>query len=229
MGLFHKLFLADIFVVLDHVQAMRKGGWLTRNRLLVSGRESWLVVPIFRAGRGLQRVREMEINYGTHFVRKHLRTIEVNYKKARYFDAFFPMMEEILERRYRCLAELNIEFIQGVCRCLEIPVTFVSSSDLATRHSSVNTGTGNALVLAICDAVGATSYISGTGCLDFIDPRSFDDAGIEFFFQTFDHPHYLQIGRHEFTPNLAILDALLNVGSDNTARMVCQPGKQRFL
>ena len=223
MGLFDKLALCDLFVVLDHVQASGGRGWLSRNRLLVNGSASWLTVPIHRSGRFGQRVKDVEVNYEREFVSKHLRTIEWNYRKAPAFDSVIPAITQMLERRHRYIAELNLEFIRWVCAYLDISAQIVFSSDLTEINGEIDSETGNELILEICQAVGATTYVSGKGCLDFIDPSSFERAGISFRFQSFEHPSYQQVGSREFVSNLSILDALLNVEPKHLARMIDRP------
>ena len=222
LGLFQKLYMADVFVLLDHVQASGGPSWLSRNQLIVGGRNAWLTVPVRKSGRFKQRIRDVEINYQAYFVSKLLRTIEYNYRKAPFYEHVFPAVFELFERQHRHIAQLNTEFIQWACSYLGITLRFVSSSDLAAGDTKLEKLSGNALVLEICRAARATTYISGNGCLHYIDPASFERAGIEFQFQRFEHPRYYQIGSQEFIPNLSILDALLNVGAEETARLVCQ-------
>ena len=222
MGLFQKLYLADVFVLLDHVQASGGRSWLSRNRLIVGGRSTWLTVPIHKSGRFGQRIRDVEINYQADFVSKLLRTIEYNYRKAPFYDQVIPAVSELFKRRHKHIGQLNTEFIRWVCSYLGISVRFVSSSDLASRDTEIGKSSGNTLVLEICRAARATTYISGNGCLHFIEPASFERAGIVFRFQRFEHHRYCQIGSREFISHLSILDALLNVGAEETARLVCQ-------
>ena len=224
MGLFNKIALCDLFVVLDHVQASGGAGWLSRNRLLVNGNASWLTVPTRKSGRFGQRVRDVEIDYGHRFISKHLGRIESNYRKAYAFEPVVTAFAKMLERRYRYIAELNLEFILWVCTYLGISTQIVFSSDLATINPKVETKTGNGLILEICRTVGATYYVSGTGGLDFIEPCSFERVGISFHFQTFEQPSYRQVGSREFVSNLSILDALLNVEAERVMRMVRHSG-----
>lgn len=227
MGLFQRLYLVDRFVVFDHVQAMGGRSWLSRNRLLVAGREMWLTVPVRKTGRLGQRVIEVQINYQPDFVRKHLRTIEVNYRKAPYFEPVFAKVSALFERRHELIAEFNMEFIRWVCDCLELPVEFVHSRDLLRERPELDRLKGNDLVLQLCRAVDADSYVSGTGCLDFIEPQAFENRGIEFFFQKFEHPVYRQTGSRSFVSHLSILDALFNVGPEETRAMIAQPAMER--
>lgn len=224
MGYFQKLHLADVFVVLDHVQASHGSGWLSRNRLLTRGKRTWLTIPVKRSGRGLQIINEVEISYDRHVVPKHLRVIDENYRRAPYFEDVFPVFSEIMKGKHRYISDLNMKLILWLYSCLDLSAQFVKSSDLQATHSVLETKSGNELLLEICRIVGASSYVSGNGCLDFIEPKSFVSSGVEFYFQEFQHPTYLQVGSSKFVSHLSILDALFNVGPEEAARMVRQPG-----
>jgi hypothetical protein len=229
MGLFHRLFLVDVFIFLDHVQAMRGRSWLSRNRLMVGGEKAWFSMPVRKSGRSGQSVAEVEINYNIDFVSKHLKTIKLNYGKAPFFEELFPELSVIFEHRYQFIADFNMAFIQWVCLQLELPVGFMTSSSLVDQNVALKGLAGNDLVLELCKAAGAKEYVSGTGCLDFIHPASFEKADIAFYFQKFIHPTFQQIGATDFISHLSILDALFNVGPEKTRNMVCQLAKERAI
>ena len=226
-GLFQRIYLSDTFVFFDHVQAMGGKSWLSRNRILIGGQEAWLSMPVRKTGRLGQRVDEVEINYESNLFDKHLRTFEYNYRKAPYFDEFFPKLVDIYESRPKFIGDFNSRFISEVSRFLGLNCSFVSSRDILKNNSSFENLKGNELVLNICIAAGAKKYISGNGCLDFIKPKSFADAGIEFFFQKFIPQNYPQLNGRDFVSHLSIVDALFCIGREETARIVSQPSVAR--
>ncbi|MBL8377355.1 MAG: WbqC family protein [Burkholderiales bacterium] len=227
LGIFQRLFLVDVFLFFDHVQAMGGRSWLSRNRLLVGGQEYWLTMPVRKSGRLGQKVVEVEINYQVDFVPKHLKTIELNYRRAPHFDVVFPLLEALYLKRHTRISEFNMEFIESVARLLALPVRFARTSSLARENPQLEGLKGNAQILETCRAAGATEYVSGGGCLDFIEPASFERSGIAFYFQRFSHPVYPQIGSRQFVANLSILDALFNAGVPRTQEMIMQSTKDR--
>ncbi len=223
------MFLVDTFIFFDHVQAMGGRTWLSRNKLLIAGRNAWLSMPVRKAGRHGQRVDEVEINYQVDFVHKHLKTLMVNYKKAPHFAAIFPDVEELYLRRYRLIADFNMAFISWAAKLLGLRVGFVRSGDLARKHPTLDALSGNALVLEVCRAAAADEYVSGGGCLDFIEPAAFEREGVRFYFQRFEHPVYRQVGSRDFVSHLSILDALFNAGVEQTKTMIMQPTMERAI
>lgn len=220
LGFFHRLGTVERYIVFDHVQAMGGRSWLSRNRILVGGAAHWLTLPVHKSGRFGQAIREVEIDHRGDIVRKHLRTLELSYKKAPHAAPVLSMLHDLYKAEHRFISDFNCAFIRGVCHLLELDVEFVSSSDLIRNNPELAAASGNDLVLQICLAAGVTSYVSGEGCLDFIQPDAFERQGIAFHFQNFEHPTYRQQGAKDFVSHLSIVDALSNVGAAGVRELI---------
>ena len=95
LGLFHKIALADIFCVFDIVQYQRKD-FNNRNKIKTLAGPIWLTVPVKSSGRLNSIITDIEIiNDGWH--KKHLKSIELNYKKTPYFEQYFHSLKKILD------------------------------------------------------------------------------------------------------------------------------------
>jgi hypothetical protein len=223
MGLFHRLARVDRFVIFDHVQAMGGRSWLSRNRVLIQGSAHWLTLPVHKAGRLGQAVNEVEIDYQRDIVRKHLRTLELAYVKCPHGPVFLEMATTLYQAGHRYISEFNTAFIQEVCRRLGFNVEFVYSSALVTKDAGLVGLAGNDLVLQVCHAAGASEYISGDGCTDFIKPQTFEASGVKFAFQNFKPPAYTQRGATDHVSHLSIFDALCNIGAEEMRRLIEVP------
>jgi hypothetical protein len=216
LGFFDKLARADVLVLLDDVQFPRTGAgvWTNRVRLLVGGEPQWVTVPIVRAGRGLQRVDEVEIDDAQPWRQKLLRTIELNYARAAAFDDVFPFVRELVETDARLLAEYNELNVRRLAEALALdPTKLVRSSTLATSAK------GTDLLIELVRTLGGTVYLSGDGAGGYQDDERFAAAGIELRFQRFEHPRYPQLAA-EHVPGLSVVDTLLNVGFEGTRALV---------
>jgi hypothetical protein len=220
LGLFHKVAMADRFVILDHVQAMRGRSWLTRNRVLVQGERRWLTMPTERPAGGLAAVNEIRVQWGNRLVAKQLRTLEEEYGRHPHFDDAFALVSELYAARPPLIAELNVAFLTRVLELLGLAVELVSSAELSARDPRLLTLAGNDLMVAICQAAGADEYICGEGAADYIRPPAFEERGIAFRFQRYVHPEYEQRGTRAFVSHLSVLDALFNVGFEGVLRLV---------
>jgi len=212
LGLFDRIARVDRFVFFDHVQALRGKSWLTRNRLLNNGEPRWMTVPVQRSGKGLQRVSEVLIVPGPAFPDKQLRTLDIEYGHHPFYAETAALVHRIFTAGHESVAELNTQFTRGTCAALGISAEFVSSTQLMADDEGLRTAAGNDLVLRTCVAAGGDAYLSGDGCMDFIDPDAFGAAGVSFAFQEFRHPVYDQWRRTDFVSHLSVIDALCNLG-----------------
>jgi hypothetical protein len=98
-----------------------------------------------------------------------------------------------------------MEFLRGA---LGITTPMLRSSELRVQ------GAKSDLVLDICRAVGATTFLGGMGgSRRYLDVQAFEREGIEVQWQAFRHPIYAQSGGgSEFVPGLSAIDALFNAG-----------------
>lgn len=218
LGFFHKLSLGNEFLVFDHVQISNGKTWTSRNKILLNGKPFWLTIPIKKVKN--QRINEVKISYQENFQRKHLGTITQAYKKAAFFSKIFPIIESIYSKKHEYLIDFNMDFIKIISNKLNLEFNYSKSSDLLLKNNIVDDLFGNDIVLELCMLSNSKKYYSGTGCLDFIKPSSFVEKGIDFFFQEFEHPHYLQHNSTDFISHLSIIDALMNVGFNGVSNML---------
>ena len=103
------------------------------------------------------------------------------------------------------MVDLNVALIEFITRAMGIHCDFIRSSELDIEGGQTED------IIKICRQVGATDYVSGTGCFEFFEPEQFRGTGINLHFQLFEHPTYKQIG-DGFIPNMCVLDLLFNCG-----------------
>ena len=223
LGYFHKLNHADTFVHFDHVASPMGKSWASRNKILVGGKVQWITIPTKKKGKAGQKYFEIEINYNSNFIRKHLGTIRQSYGKCPFFNKNFPLIEELYDREYRYLVEFNVHFIELVSENLGFKKSFLSSRQMSDENADLKSSSGNDLVLFTCLHARATEYIAGEGCLDFIKPGTFIERGIKFFFQRFECKEYPQSNNNSsFVSHLSILDALFNVGFNGVKELISE-------
>jgi len=203
LGLFHKIALADIFCVFDIVQYQRKD-FNNRNKIKTSAGPIWLTVPVKSSGRLDSVITDIEIiNDGWH--KKHLKSIELNYKKTPYFDQYFHGLKYILDTPYQYLVDLNFDILVYALDALDIDTKIVKASD----YSFV--GTKSELVLDMCTQLNADIYIFGEQGKDYADVDAFKSKGVHPYFQSYNHPIYKQT-KGEFEPFMSMIDLIFNQG-----------------
>ena len=204
-GFFAKMDYADIFVIADNLQYVKKE-YHNRNRIkLANGKEKWLTVPVINKGRLYQKINEAEINYTSDWVSDHLNSIKFQYQKAPYFDLYFEKIEEIYRQKFTKLFDLNFAIINFCKNELNISTETKLSSEMNAE------GKASEFIKAITLKSGCDSYLHGIHSLDYVDFKLLEQNKITSFIQTYTQQNYPQING-EFLPNLATLDILMNCG-----------------
>ncbi|HRX86544.1 MAG TPA: WbqC family protein [Phycisphaerae bacterium] len=205
LGYFERIARSDVHVVLDHVQ-FEKNSFVNRNRVRTAEGACWLTVPVRTSGRfGALPIRELEIDGGSGWQKKHWRTIAQAYARAPYFAEHAAFFEGVFAQPWTHLAPLCEEIARYLLDAFGISTPRVFSSALPVA------GAKDELVLNICRHLGAGTYLSGALGRDYLRVEAFADAGIDVVFQDYEHPVYPQ-GRGWFEPNLAAVDLLFHCG-----------------
>ena len=212
LGYFDLLDQVDKFVLLDTVQ-FSKQSWQQRNRIKTPTGLQWLTVPVVFRGRMGQRIVDAEIRE-PEFWRDHLRTIELNYRRAPFFDLYYPALSELLRAGSSGLrlAELTIALFRWLSEVLGIKTPIVRSSELAAE------GKRTQLLAEICSLSGATTYVSPLGSADYLlhEMPILTGRGVTVVFQHYEHPLYHQLFP-PFQAHASVLDLLFNEGGKSLA------------
>ncbi len=209
LGFFHKMYMADVFVILDTVQ-FEKNNFQNRNKLIFSGESRWLTLPLVDHPLDT-KIKDIRINWSDDsFVKKHLSSIAQNYSKHPYFEEVYKFLESLYNKKPLLLSDFNISVIDFFRDKLGIKNRLIKASELDLA-SDVKGGTE--VTLEICKILKATKYLSGSGAREYLDVGRYNEAGIEVCFQNFTHPTYTQKGRKDFISNLSIIDLYMNAGA----------------
>lgn len=207
LGLFHKIALADRFISFNQVQYQPKE-WNNRNQIKTRTGPLMLTVPVLRKGYLEKKIDEIEINNKEPWQRKHLRSIQIAYAGAPYIGKYLPILEDIYTRKWHRLVELNEYMLVVFLDLLGIRTTISSAADWNFEGSKSD------LVLDMCNQVGATHYIFGSQGVNYAEKEKFQMKGIKIEFQQYKHPVYKQM-HGDFSPNMSVLDLLLNCGDES--------------
>lgn len=207
LGWFDLADQVDFLILLDDV-ALSKQSWQQRNRIQTPDGLSYLTVPIRTAGKFGQRICDTEI-IGDKFVKKTLRTVAQNYRRAEHFERYYPEFCAVLENSVASgsLCGLNCGLIDWLAAQLGVFTPSVRSSQLGVGGKRGNH------VAMLCEHVGAKRYISPAGAEDYLieDRTEFDRRTIAVEVHVYEHPVYRQCFQ-PFEPYASALDLLLNEG-----------------
>lgn len=209
LGYFDKAAAADVFVFMDLPQ-YKKREFQNRNRVKGPSGEIWLTVPVITKGKFDQPIREVEIDPTQDWQRSHWNTLELNYKKAPFWDWYAPEMKGFYEKKWTRLAELNIQMCLFFFKALGLTVPCKIESELGTTTQSTER------LIEMCRKTGADTYLSGAGGKDYMDESRFKAENLGLKFQHYQHPAYRQqYPKTDFLPYMSIVDLLFNEGPES--------------
>jgi hypothetical protein len=206
LGYFDKIVKSDIFVFLDTVQ-FKKNEFQNRNKIKTAQGWMWLTVPVVY--KYPEHIDEVCINNRIDWRKRHMRTLEINYQKAPYSGDLFPNLKEFYAGNSGSLSEVNRESVLMLLKILGVHKEIKIASELGDFPEEPSER-----LAAICESLGADTYLSGAGGSDYLDLKPFNEKGIRVEFQNFKHPVYPQL-YGDFIPNLSLLDLLFNCGPDS--------------
>jgi len=205
LGYVQLMQLADVFVIYDDVNFIKQG-WINRNTILSAQGPQRFTVALKEASSN-KKINEICLGSNRS---KLVRTIEVNYRRAPFFQEVMPFVELCLNSKINNLAEwLEFTLLQ-LSDLLGITTKFLVASRMENSFSDL---AGQNRVIAICRALGADTYINPEGGMGLYSGRDFFNHGITLRFLKHEARGYRQFPKRDsFVPNLSVLDVLMFVG-----------------
>ena len=212
-GYFDLLRSAHEVVLLDSVQYTRRD-WRNRNRIKTPNGIQWLTISVRAKGSFSQSIDKMTIA-DPRWAAKHVRMIEMAYRRAPCFDVIAPWLFEQLRSvaTEPLLTKVNEHLLRALCDRLGIKVPIVRDHELFD-HETLRRMEPSERLIAILKALGSTRYLSGPAARDYLDLNRFAAENIEVAWMAYDdYPEYLQLWG-TFEPRVSVVDLLLNTGDD---------------
>jgi hypothetical protein len=201
IGYFQLIAAVDLFIVYDNIKYTKKG-WINRNRILLNGKDAMISLPLKRDSDYRDvRARELAANFNRD---KVLNQICAAYRRAPYFAQTFPVVEQVMRHEDPNLFRFLRHSIARTCEHLGISTEIRTSSDIAIDHDLKNQDK----VLALCAAVGASTYVNAIGGIELYSNDTFRDHGIDLKFIRSKPLAYAQFG-DVFVPWLSIIDVMM--------------------
>ena len=169
-----KIAQADAWVVLDDVQFVRRE-WQNRARLRYArhpDREFWLTLPVHRPRWAIDVISQVGVVDHERTFEAVRRGIAYTYRASPHWDEVQAILDQIpctpdLSPPLRSRAQLPCSLRLG------------SSYPFSEHPTSECPDAGVAKLVGICNAIGATEYLSGSGgAVRYTDVATFAASGI---------------------------------------------------
>ena len=206
-GYFHIIQKVDHFVFLDTAQYTTRD-WRNRNQIKTPEGLKWLTVPT--NGTQSMKINEVKIDNSVDWRKKHLKAMERNYKKCRYFKQYFELFQNILIRKnWENLSDLNQFLIKEITGMLGIKTTFSDSREFKLIEGQ------NEKIISIIKQLDGDYYLTGPSAKSYIDPEMFKRNYIKLEYMDYsNYPVYNQ-SWGEFAHNVTIFDLLFCKGPNS--------------
>lgn len=201
IGYFQLIAAVDVFIVYDNIKYTKKG-WINRNRMLQNGKDVTFSLPLKNDSDYLDVCeRELAADFNRD---KLLHQLKGTYQHAPYFAQTFPLIEQIVRYDENNLFQFLHHSIVRTCEHLGITTKISISSGIVIDHDLKNQDK----VLALCVAVGASTYVNAIGGIKLYTKEDFSRQGIKLKFirsKPFEYPQFC----NKFVPWLSIIDIMM--------------------
>ena len=199
IGYWQLMAAVDTYVVYDDVNYI-KGGWVSRNNILLNGQKHMFTITLNGAS---PNKLFNEITIKDDF-KKFSRLIESAYRKAPYYAEVTSLLDKIYNYEDKSLGAFMLNSFQVVLDYLELDTKLILSSTIAKD----NTLRGKDKVKHICHLLGADTYYNAIGGQELYDKNDFKADGIDLHFVKTELSPYPQL-KNEFVPGLSMIDVLM--------------------
>lgn len=199
IGYWQLMAAVDAYVVYDDVNYI-KGGWVSRNRILMDGKPHLFTITLNGAS---PNKLFNEIDVRDNFV-KFRKMLQNCYAKAPYFSNTMQLMEQVYSCEQRDLGHFMLHQFQMVLDYLQCDTKLILSSELTKD----NTLRGAEKVKHICKLLGADTYYNAIGGRELYDKSDFAVQGVDLKFVQTLSVQYKQFN-DKFQPNLSLIDVLM--------------------
>lgn len=202
IGYWQLINAVDKYVIYDDVNYI-KGGWINRNRILINDKPSFINLKMNGSSPN-KLIKEIHVSNDNRWKNKLLKSIELSYRKAPFFEMSFPIIEEIINHDEVNLSLYLENLIKRIAEYLEMNTEFVLSSNIEKDNSLK----GQDKVIEICKSLGAKEYYNAIGGVELYSAENFNSYGIEPRFLRTEYIEYKQF-KNDFSPYLSIIDVMM--------------------
>lgn len=204
IGYFQLINYADTFVFFDDVNYIKRG-YVNRNNYIVSGNKKLITIPVLKASQN-KKINQLSYTENLDFF---IKTIFLNYKKSKYFDCVYPLVEKALTVPDKGIVNVCMASTKLILNYLNIDKNIILSSDVDYSRDVDAT----AKIISICQTLNASHYINPIGGKNIYDKSVFESEDIKLSFLKTNFAEYKQ-NSEVFHPSLSILDVLMSCSKE---------------
>jgi hypothetical protein len=205
-GFFDSINMVDVFVLYDDMQYTKRD-WRNRNLIKSVNGSQWLSIPIEVKGKYFQKISETRISDAS-WAKSHWMSLKHTYGKQPGFALYKELFENLYNKEYEFLSQVNYEFIVAICKLLGIKTEIRWSHEFELPEGKTER------LVSICSALNATEYFTGPAARNYMDESLFEKERIQINYYDYSgYPEYDQ-PFPPFSHAVTILDLLFCAGNE---------------
>jgi len=174
-------------VFIEQHEHYQKGTYRNRCHIAAANGLTRLTIPLIKGKNEQQAIRDVRIAYYEPWQRQHWQSIRSAYGNAPFFEFYVDALQPFYEKPYPFLFDFNWELLQTLLQLLRMEIT------LSLSESYIDSSEEGWLDLR--NSITPKQHLQGAG-LQVLTKR---------YHQVFEN-------KHDFLPNLSMLDALFCMG-----------------
>ena len=198
IGYWQLINAVDIFVLYDDVNYIKKG-WINRNNILLNKNK---------------HINECIISDDDKIINNIIKTINLAYRKAPYYNLVFPTLEKIIKTK-GSISDLVLKSVLWIKEYLNIDTEIILSSSIGKNNELK----GQDKIIEIVKKLNGNHYINAIGGQELYDKEIFNNNEIKLNFIKMKEIKYKQFN-NEFVPNLSFIDVLMFNSPEEIKRML---------
>lgn len=201
IGYWQLINAVDIFVLYDDVNYIKKG-WINRNNILLNKSKHLITIPLLNVSQN-KHINECIISDDDKIINNIIKTINLAYRKAPYYNLVFPTLEKIIKTK-GSISDLVLKSVLWIKEYLNIDTEIILSSSIGKNNELK----GQDKIIEIVKKLNGNHYINAIGGQELYDKEIFNNNEIKLNFIKMKEIKYKQFN-NEFIPNLSFIDVLM--------------------
>ncbi|MCR5261551.1 MAG: WbqC family protein [Candidatus Gastranaerophilales bacterium] len=202
LGYYQMFNAVDNFVLLDDVNFIMRG-YINRNTILVNGQPHKFSIPLEKPSQN-KLINETKLKFEQKERENLLRTFQLAYKKAPFFNDFYPVLDGIVNFEDDDLTSFLKNSFVKVKEYLNLDTEILVSSEIEKD----NTLKAQDRIIEINKQLGTNTYINAIGGQELYNRDDFKNVGMELKFIKMLPYEYKQF-KNDFVANLSMIDVLM--------------------
>ena len=212
IGYWQLISAVDIFVLYDDVNYIKKG-WINRNNILLNKSKHLITIPLLNVSQN-KHINECIISDDDKIINNIIKTINLAYRKAPYYNLVFPTLEKIIKTK-GSISDLVLKSVLWIKEYLNIDTEIILSSSIDKNNELK----GQDKIIEIVKKLNGNHYINAIGGQELYDKEIFNNNEIKLNFIKMKEIKYKQFN-NEFVPNLSFIDVLMFNSPEEIKRML---------